>query len=136
MRPSWHSAVLLLFLVSASSASFGEDVFVGCYSLDHDGEPWLKIEHIEDTYSVSMRDRDGWKEGAGLHPGTQQEISQIFENDSAKIKSSLVADMGPFALFHVQAGETYSSFKAKTDYITYILIGAGSAYKTACINSE
>ena len=136
MRTSRHSAVLLMFLVSASSASSGEDVFVGCYSLDHDGEPWLKVEHIEDTYSVSMRDRDGWKEGAGLHPGTQQEISEIFENDSAKIKSSLVADMGPFALFHVQTGETYSGFKAKTDYIMYILVGASSAYKKACMNSE
>ena len=132
MRIFWHFTALFLLLVSASSASSGEDVFVGCYSLDHDGKPWLKIEKPEDTYYISIRDRDGWKEGAGLHPGTQQELSDIFENDSTRIKSSLIVDNGAFALFHVQAGETYGGYKAKTDYITYILIGAGSAYKKDC----
>ena len=136
MRTSRHPAVLLVFLVSASSASSGEDDLSGCYSLDPDHEPLLKIEKIESTYGVSLRDKDGWKEAESLHPGTQQEISEVFENDSAKIKSSLLADMGPFALFHVQAGETYSGFKAKTDYITYIFVGVSSAYKKACINPE
>ena len=132
MRIFWHFTALFLLLVSASSASSEEDVFVGCYSLDHDGEPWIKVEHIEDTYSVSMRDRDGWKEGVSLHLGAQQELSEIFEKDSTRIKSSLIVDNGAFALFHVQAGETYGGYKAKTDYITYILIGAGSAYKKDC----
>ena len=136
MRTSRYLAVTLLFLVGASSASSGEDVFVGCYSLDHDGEPWIKIEKPEETYYVSLRDNDGWKEGRGLHPGTQPELSEFFENDGARIKASLVADKGRFALFHVQAGETYGGFKAGTDYITYIIIGAGSAYKKDCINSE
>jgi|LGVF01.1.fsa_nt_gb hypothetical protein len=136
MRIFWHFTTLFLLLVSASSASSGGDVFAGCYSLDQDGEPWIKIEKPEETYYVSLRDNDGWKEGRGLHPGTQQELSEFFENDGTRIKASLVADKGRFALFHVQAGETYGGFKAGTDYITYIIIGAGSAYKKDCINSE
>jgi hypothetical protein len=40
--------------------------------------------------------------------------------------------MGPFALFHVQAGETYAGYKSETDYIVFILIGAGSAHKKDC----
>ena len=134
MRTFWHFTALLLFLVGASFASPEEDVFAGCYSLKQDGEVWLKIERAEDTYYASIRDTNGWKERAGLHPGTQQELSEIFENDSARIRSSLIADAGPFAMFHVQAGETYNNYKSKTDYITYILIGAGSAYKKACLN--
>ena len=134
MRTFWHFTVLLLFLVSASSASSEENVFAGCYSLGHDGEPWLKIEKIESTYFVSLRDNDGWEEGASLHPGTQQELSDFFENDSTRIKSSLVADKGRFALFHVQAGETYGGYKAETDYFTYIFIRSGSVYKKDCIN--
>jgi len=134
MRTFWHFTVPLLLLVNASFASSGGDVFSGCYSLNDDGDPWIKIEQIEDSYFVSMRDRTGWKEGVRLNPGTQQELSELFDNDSARIKSSLIADNGPFALFHVQAGGTYGGYKAKTDYITYILIGAGSAYKKDCIN--
>ena len=132
MRIFWHFTALFLLLVSASSASSGEDVFAGCYSLTPEQEPSLKIEKIENTYGVSLRVKDGWGEAESLHPGTQKEVSEVFDNDSTKIKSSLVADMGPFALFHVQAGETYSGYKAKTDYIAYILIGAGSAYKKDC----
>jgi len=134
MRTFLHFTVLLLFLVSASFASPEEDVFAGCYSLTQDGEPSLKIEKTEDTYYASLRDRNGWKDRAKLHPGTQQELSEVFENNSARIRSSLIADKGAFALFHVQAGETYSGYKSKTDYITYILIGAGSAYKKDCLN--
>jgi len=134
MRTFWHFTVTLLLLVNASFASSGEDVFSGCYSLNDDGDPWIKIEQIEDSYFVSMRDRTGWKEGVRLNPGTQQELSELFDNDSARIKSSLIADKGRFALFHVQAGGTYGGYKAKTDYITYILIGASSAYKKDCIN--
>jgi len=133
MRSFWHFIVLLLLLPSATSASSGEDVLAGCYSLDQDDEPWLRIEKIEGIYHVSIRDRDGWGESASLHPGSQKELSEIFENDSARIKSSLVADMGPFALFHVQAGETYGGYKTETDYIVFILIGAGSAHKKDCI---
>ena len=134
MRTFRHFTVLLLFLVSASSARSGDDFLAGCYSLDHDGKPWLKIEKIQGTYDVSIKDRDGWGESASLHPGTQQELSELFENDSPGIKSSLIADMGPFALFHVQAGEAYAGYKAETDYIVFILIGAASAYKKDCIN--
>lgn len=134
MRIFWHFTVLLLLLANASSASSEEDIFSGCYSLKQGGKPGLKIEKTEDTYYVSLGDKDGWKEGSRLHPGTQQELSEIFENDSTRIKSSLVADDGPFAIFHVQTGETYDGYKAKSDYITYILIGAGAAYKTDCIN--
>jgi hypothetical protein len=134
MRTFWHATVLLLLLVNASFASSEDDVFSGCYSLNDDGDPWIKIEQIEDSYFVSIRDRTGWKEGARLNPGTQQELSELFDNDSARIKSSLIADKGAFALFYVQAGETYGGYRAKTDYITYILIGAGSAYKKDCIN--
>jgi len=132
MRSFWHFTVLLLFLLGTSSASSGEDALAGCYSLDQDDEPWLRIEIIEGIYHVSIRDRDGWGESASLHPGSQKELSKIFENDSARIKSSLVADMGPFALFHVQAGETYGGYKTETDYIVFILIGAGSAHKKDC----
>ena len=132
MRSYWSLTALLLFLFSTSSACSGEDVLAGCYSLDQDDEPWLKIEKIEETYHVSIKDRDGWGEPASLHPGSQKELAEIFENDSARIKSSLVADMGPFALFHVQAGETYAGYKSETDYIVFILIGAGSAHKKDC----
>jgi len=134
MRTCWRLTVLLLFLVSASSASSGEDVFTGCYSLNQDGEPWIKIEKTEDGYSVSLKEHDGWKKAASLHPGSQQELSELFENDGIRIESSLIADKGAFALFHVQAGETYGGYKATTDYITYILIGASSAHKKNCIN--
>jgi hypothetical protein len=134
MRTFRHFTVLCLCLVNAASASPGEDVFVGCYSLNHDGEPWIKIENIEDSYYVSLKDKDGWNEAASLHPGSQQELSDLFENDSARIKSSLLADKGAFALFHVEAGETYGGYKAGSDYITYILIGAASAHKKDCID--
>jgi len=117
-----------------ASASSGEDVFVGCYSLNQGSEPWIKIEKIEDSYHVSLKDSDGWNEGASLHPGSQQELSDLFENESAGIKSSLLADKGAFALFHVQAGGTYGGYKAVTDYIMYILIGAASAHKENCTN--
>ena len=134
MRIFWHFTGLLLFLLNASSASSGEDVFAGCFSLDQDGEPWLKIEEIEGTKYVSIKDRDGWQEGASLHPATQQELSELFEKDGTRIKAGLVADEGPFALFHVKAGETYGGYKAETDYIAYILIGTGSAYKKDCLD--
>ena len=132
MKSYWYLTALLLFLVGISSASYGGDILAGCYSLDQDDEPWLKIEKTEGTYHVSIRDRDGWGESASLHPGSQKELSEIFEGDSARIKSSLVADMGPFALFHVQAGETYGGYKSETDYIVFILIGAASAHKKDC----
>ena len=132
MKSYWHLTTILLFLISNSSMSYGEDVLTGCYSLDQDDEPWLKIEKTEETYHVSIKDRDGWGESASLHPGSQKELSEIFESDSARIKSSLVADMGPFALFHVQAGETYGGYKSETDYIVFILIGASSAHKKDC----
>ncbi|MGB5716387.1 MAG: hypothetical protein WBN81_04750 [Gammaproteobacteria bacterium] len=134
MRTFRHFTVLCLCLVNTASASSGEDVFVGCYSLNHGGEPWIKIEKIEDSYHVSLKDNDGWNEGASLHPGSQQELSDLFENESAGIKSSLLADKGAFALFHVQAGGTYGGYKAATDYIMYILIGAASAHKENCTN--
>jgi hypothetical protein len=134
MRTFWRLTVLWLFSVSASSASSGEDVFAGCYSLNHDGEPWIKIEKIEGSYSVSLKERDGWKEGASLRPGSQQELSELFENDGARIESSLIADKGAFALFHVQAGDTYGGYKTETDYLMYILIGASSVHKKNCIN--
>jgi hypothetical protein len=134
MRILWHLAVLLLFIANAASASTGEDVFSGCYSLNHDGEPWIKVENIKDTYFVSIRNRDGWQDGVRLHLGEQQELFDIFEKDSIRIKSSLIVDDGAFALFHVHAGETYGGYKAKTDYITYILIGAASAHKKDCID--
>jgi hypothetical protein len=134
MRTCWRLTVLLLFLVSASSASSGEDVFAGCYSLNQDGEPWIRIEKTEESYSVSLKEHDGWKEAASLHPGSQQELSELFENDGIRIESSLIADKGAFALFHVQAGETYGGYKATTDYLTYILIGASSAHKKNCID--
>jgi len=132
MKSHWHLTALLLFLISTSSASSGEDVLAGCYSLDQDDEPWLRIEKKEETYHVSIRDRDGWGESASLHPGSQKELSEIFDNDSDRIKSSLVADMGPFALFQVQAGETYGGYETQTDYIVFILIGAASAHKKDC----
>ena len=134
MRTSWHLTVLLLFLVSASFASPEEDVFAGCYSLDQDNEPVLKVEIIEDTYYVSLRDYDGWAGTEDLRPGTQQELSELFDSDSTRIKSSLVADKGLFGLFHVQTGETYSGYKAETDYIAFISHGGGSVYKIDCIN--
>lgn len=134
MKTFWHVTVLLLILVNASSASSGEDVFSGCYSLARHAKPSLKIDKTEDTYFVAMGDKDGWKERVSLHPGVQQEIAQIFKKDSNRIKSSLVADDGPFALFHVQAGETYNGHKAESDYFTYIFIRGGSAYKKDCID--
>jgi len=134
VRTFWHFALLTLFLSNATFANSAEDVFTGCYSLDQKGDPWLKIEIIEGTYYISIKDNKGWKEGAGLHAGTQQELSELFENDSTRIRSSLIADEGLFALFHVQAGEAYSGYKAETDYLMYLIIGAGSAYKKDCIN--
>ena len=134
MRTFRHIIVLLLVLASATAAGAGEGDLAGCYSLDQGGDPWLRIEETDGTYTVTLKDRDGWNEGSSLHPGTQKELSGIFENDSSRIKSSLIADEGLFALFHVQAGEVYGGYKAKTDYITYILIGAGSAYKNDCID--
>jgi len=127
-----HFIVLLLFLVHSSSARCEEDVFAGCYSLVRDGETWIKIEKPEDSYYLSLKDREGWQEAVSLHSGSQQELSELFGSDGARIKSSLIADKGFFALFHVQAGETYSGYKAKTDYFIYILIGSGPAYKKDC----
>ena len=134
MKVFWNFTVLLLLLGTATSASSGEEDLAGCYSLDHDDEPWLKIQKTDDSYSVSIKDKNGWGESASLHPGTQKELSEIFESDSSRIRSSLVADMGPFALFHVRAGETYGGYKAETDYIVYILVGAGSAHKRDCMD--
>jgi len=127
-----HLMVLLLCLGHASPARSEEDVFGGCYSLKPDGDIWMKIDKSEDSYSLSLKDRDGWQEGVSLHQGSQQELSELFETDAPRIKSSLIADKGFFALFHVQAGETYGGYKAETDYFIYILIGTGSAYKQAC----
>jgi len=127
-----HFIVLILCLVHTTLARSEEDVFAGCYSLIRDGETWIKIEKSEDSYSLSLKDRDGWQDGVSLHTGSQQELSELFESDAARIKSSLIADKGFFALFHVQAGETYGGYKAKTDYFIYILVGSGPAYKKDC----
>ena len=132
MRGFGHFIMLLLCLAHAALARSDEDVFTGCYSLNRDDDSWIKIEKPEDDYVLSLKDRDGWQDGVSLHPGTQQELSDLFESDGARIKSSLIADKGYFALFHVQAGETYGGYKAKTDYFIYILIGSGPAYKKVC----
>ena len=124
---------LAFFVLSNTSCSrTAEDIFAGCYSIKSGGEPGIKVENIDGTYYASMKENNVWTEGSSLRPATQDELSNLFGEDSGKIKSSLTADKKGFGLFHVTAGESFRGEVAETDYLAFILLGVGSVYKTDC----
>lgn len=95
--------------------------------------PALRASKDSGRYQLAIREGDKWE----VHPESiraarPDELDDLFRADTANVAESLIAPEGALGLFRMKKGATLQGKPMNTEYVAFVVLGAGPVYKVDC----
>ncbi len=112
------------------------ELFSGCYSVDEDKVPQIKISQQAGQIVMQTRESDTtkgvWNTPEPMHILPLDQVTHYFSEEAQNIDGLIARPDNIFAVAHVKSAYVNINPLLDSDYLGFILKGNNTIYKVAC----